>query len=441
VTAPSHSSARRTIGILAGNGALPGEIARAIRKQGGEVEIVSIGGQHEPELAEFPLTSVGWGEIGRIVRTFRAAGCRELILVGGVRRPDIAHMWPDMGLITHLPSVIRVLLSGGDDGVLRAVLRFFEAQRFVVLSPADVAPGLLVGAGALGTSTPSAADTADMLLGSRVVRALGDHDIGQAVIVTGGRVEAIEAAEGTDRMLVRIAERRRAAGSVAGGRRGVLVKRPKPSQEMRVDMPAIGPATVTRAAEAGLAGIAVLAGQTLAAERGELIVRANADGLFVYGFTEGDVPPRQRIGSAWSRAAAVPLSRARPWAVEIGDARCGAAALASLAGVAETGAAVVNRGYVLGIEPGGDLASLLARSAKFKAWGEGRLRRRAGVAIMGEDMLLADPIATVAAAAGPAALSGIAIIGEERHDSRLAAAVGMADRAGLFVIRLVAEGA
>ncbi|HYJ58442.1 MAG TPA: LpxI family protein, partial [Methyloceanibacter sp.] len=124
----------------------------------------------------------------------------------------------------------------------------------------------------------------------RVVRELGRLDVGQAAVVANGYVLAVEAAEGTDAMLARCAELR-AAGRA--GRRhlsGVLVKAPKPGQEERVDQPTIGPETVKKVAEAGLAGIAVAAGRVLMAERAATIEAANVHQIFVVGerFPESD---------------------------------------------------------------------------------------------------------------------------------------------------------
>ncbi|MEX1060717.1 MAG: UDP-2,3-diacylglucosamine diphosphatase LpxI, partial [Methyloceanibacter sp.] len=149
----------------------------------------------------------------------------------------------------------------------------------------DVAPELLAGAGRLGNKTPSTEDRADIAIAFRVVSALGRFDVGQAAVVVKGHVLAVEAAEGTDAMLVRCAELRE-LGRTRRSRAGVLVKAPKPGQEERVDLPTIGPETVGKAAAAGLAGIAVAARQVLMAERAATIEAANQHGLFLVGETQ-----------------------------------------------------------------------------------------------------------------------------------------------------------
>jgi UDP-2,3-diacylglucosamine hydrolase len=393
--------------------------------------VVAIDRHVDGDLAAFPLTRVGWGEIGRILSTFRSAGCQDLVIVGGVTRPDLTQLRPDFGLVRNLPELLRVLFSGGDDGVLRAVVRFFEAKGFRVVSPAEIAPGLVVGAGPLTATTPTVAETQDILLGSSIVKALGVYDIGQAVIVSEGKLIAIEAAEGTDRMLARVALLRGGADAKRAAK-GVLVKRPKPSQEMRVDLPAIGPATVARAADAGLAGIAVLTGMTLVAQRDELIANANAADVFVYGFTEGDAPHRVSGPTGWAVADATTLGRYGPGRSQLGDVRRGAAALGSLSSLAQAGAAVVNRGYVLGLDPAGDVGELIERSVRFKQWGEGRWRRRMGVLVLGEGRLL-DP--DIIARARAAKLAGIARMGDPPAANE-DATIRAADEARMFVVRL-----
>jgi DUF1009 family protein len=115
-----------------------------------------------------------------------------------------------------------------------------------------------------------------------LLEATSPFDVGQAVVVADTRVLAIEAAEGTDRMLARIAELRQ-GGRIADARRGVLVKAAKRGQDRRVDLPSIGPRTVEGAARAGLAGIAVVSGSTIIAEAGLTGAAADRERLFVIG--------------------------------------------------------------------------------------------------------------------------------------------------------------
>jgi DUF1009 family protein len=268
------------LAVIAGGGLLPVTLAEAAMAQGRAVHILGIRGEADPKIARFPHTWLKWGEVGKLFSTLEDHGCRDLVIIGAVTRPDLANVRFDFGAIRNLPFLLS-LGVGGDDHVLSSVVRFLEGKGYRVYGAGEVAPELLAGEGPLGAKAPSQEDLADIATGFRVVAALGRLDVGQAAVVVRGRVLAVEAAEGTDAMIARCAELRK------GGRRrgptGVLVKAPKPGQEERVDLPTIGPDTVERAAEAGLAGIAVTAGRVLIADRAATLGAADAHGLFLFG--------------------------------------------------------------------------------------------------------------------------------------------------------------
>ena len=134
-------------------------------------------------------------------------GCGDIVIIGGVDRPDFSNIQLDLGAIKTLPFILS-LGKGGDDHVLSRVVRFFEQKGYRVHGAGDVAPELLAGKGVLGSRSPSAEDEADIVLALRVVGALGRLDVGQAAVVVNGDVLAVEAAEGTDAMLTRCAELR-----------------------------------------------------------------------------------------------------------------------------------------------------------------------------------------------------------------------------------------
>jgi len=143
--------------------------------------------------------------------------------------------------------------------------------------------------GPLGALSPAPDDGADIALGFRVVTALGALDIGQAAAVCRGLVLAVEAAEGTDAMLTRVAQLPEALRGAPDNRKGVMVKAPKPNQERRVDLPVVGVRTVELAAAAGLSGIAVEAGAALIVNRARVVETADRLGLFLFGFAREDV--------------------------------------------------------------------------------------------------------------------------------------------------------
>jgi len=260
------------LGIIAGSGTLPLHIASRAREQGREPFILGFHGLADPGIADFAHGWMRWGQIGRLLRLLNQHGCREIVIVGGVRRPKLGAISIDTGLIRHAPQLYR-LTRGGDDAVLSRVVRFFEHQGFVVRGAHQIATDLTAPAGTLTRAWPGNADRADIARALAVLHALGPHDVGQAVVAARGYVLAVEAAEGTDDML------RRCAGLRQWGlshRHGVLVKAPKPGQELRVDMPTIGPRTVELAASAGLAGLAVAQGQVLLADP-QLVAEVDRD--------------------------------------------------------------------------------------------------------------------------------------------------------------------
>jgi DUF1009 family protein len=269
------------LAIIAGGGTLPSALADAAVAQGRAVHVIGIRGEADAKISRFPHTWLKWGEVGKLFTTLDDQGCRDLVIIGSVSRPDLANVRFDFGAIKNLPFLLG-LGVGGDDQVLSSVVRFLEGKGYRVYGAGEVAPELLAAEGTLGAKAPSPEDRADIEAGFRVVSALGRLDVGQAAVVVKGRVLAVEAAEGTNAMLARCDEMRKGAGR-RRGLAGVLVKAPKPGQEERVDLPTIGPETVEMAAQAGLAGIAVAAGRVLIADRDATIAAAGQHGLFLIG--------------------------------------------------------------------------------------------------------------------------------------------------------------
>lgn len=273
------------IGIIAGSGSLPAALAEAARERGYRPFIIGLAGNAAPEIERFPHAYAGLGQVGLTLRTLRREGCGRIVLVGGLKRPNLFSLKLDTGFFRHLPELLR-FFRGGDDAVLRRVARFFEAQGFEVAGVHEVAPRLLAPSGAFSAASPDAAHLDDIRLGFRVAHTLGALDIGQGVVVARHYVLAVEAAEGTDAMLSRCRDLNKWGFK---SRKGVLVKAPKPGQDLRLDMPVIGPRTVELAAEAGLAGIAVAAGAVLLAEQQELVEKADKLGLFLYGASSAEM--------------------------------------------------------------------------------------------------------------------------------------------------------
>ncbi len=265
------------LGILAGGGPLPGRVAAAARAAGRAVFVVALEGFAEAAVtAPFPRATVRLGAAGRILALLRQHQCRDVVLIGPVRRPSFLDLRPDAEGTRLLARIGRAAF-GGDDGLLAAVHRVLAEEGFRVLGAHEILTEAVGGGGQLGAVSPDAQALADIERGRAVVRALGSVDVGQACVVQEGVVLAVEAIEGTDAMISR------AGGLRRPGLGGVVVKLVKPGQDRRTDLPTIGPATATSAAAAGLRGIAFEAGGTLITDRAATIAAADGAGLFLLG--------------------------------------------------------------------------------------------------------------------------------------------------------------
>ncbi len=273
----------RRLGIIAGAGTFPGQVAAAAQAAGREVFIVGLEGFAEAAvIGAYPHAIVRMGAAGRIIELLRAHGCQDLVLIGRVRRPSIFEARPDAFGARLLARVGRVAF-GGDDTLLAAVVKVLGEEGFNVVGAHEVMTEALAPAGLLTRAAPDAQAMGDIRRGVAVCQALGAADVGQGCVVQLGLVLAVEAIEGTDAMIAR-------AGTLArAGLGGVLVKLSKPGQERRADLPALGPVTVANAAAAGLRGIAFEAGGALLADRDAAVRAADAAGIFLIGIDPGKV--------------------------------------------------------------------------------------------------------------------------------------------------------
>ena len=275
--------AQSPLGIISGGGALPFAIADAVIARGRPVVLFGLNGvTDEGRIAQYSHSWVNVGQGGKLFKAMRGHRCRDIVFIGTLARPPFWKMRIGLDTLVMLPTIIS-MFRGGDDHLLRGMSRVAERYGFRVVAAHEVAPEILMPEGQLTRRKPSEADLADVALGLELLRSIGRFDVGQAVTVANRQVLAVEGVEGTDGMLERIAELRRRGRVHAAVGSGVLVKAPKPEQDRRFDLPAIGPKTVEAAKAAGLGGIAVIAGETVAAELENLISAADAAGLFVTG--------------------------------------------------------------------------------------------------------------------------------------------------------------
>ncbi len=281
---PVKSADEGALAIICGGGTLPFAVADAVIKHGRRVVLFAIRGWADPKrIVDYPHYWAAVGQFGAFCRLARGEGCRDVVFIGSMVRPAIWQIRPDFKTLRLLPRIFGIF-RGGDDHLLKGVAAIFEEHGFRLVGAQAVAPEILMPEGALGRERPNDRDRADIAKGLALLSAASPFDVGQAVVVADARVLAIEAAEGTDRMLARVAELRQ-SGRIASGR-GVLVKAAKRNQDRRLDLPSIGPQTVESAARAGLAGIAVVAGSTIVAEPTRIGATADRAGLFVLGVRE-----------------------------------------------------------------------------------------------------------------------------------------------------------
>ncbi len=271
----------RKLGLVAGGGPLPARIVAERQALGEPFHVVRIIGSADETTAHVSADDCGIGEAGKILRKLRDADCDAVCFAGIVRRPEFSSLKVDWRGAALLPK-IAAAAARGDGAILDVIVETLEAENFLVVGADEAVGGLSAPAGAIGAHRPSADDLDDIAKGAALINAIGPFDVGQGAVVAHGQVLAVEAAEGTDLMLARCAE---LPGDNRPELRGVLVKRPKPGQELRVDLPVIGPETLRRALAAGLRGVAVEADLALLMNRDEAVHVADEAGLFLYGFT------------------------------------------------------------------------------------------------------------------------------------------------------------
>ena len=270
------------LGLIAGGGDLPAAVAARCDAEGRAVFVVRLAGFADPHLIRWPGDEFGMAQIGAILKTLKSEGCTSVCLAGIVNRPDFKTLKPDLKGASLLPGIIAAATKG-DDALLRKILSVFEAEGFAVEGADDILGGETLPSGALGRISPTAEQLLDLKKALHIAEKSGELDIGQGAVVVDGLVLAVEAQEGTDAMLGRAAGLPADLRGSSDERKGALGKAPKPIQDLRVDMPVIGPRTVELAAAAGLAGIGGLSGHLILIDRAAIIETADRLGLFIWG--------------------------------------------------------------------------------------------------------------------------------------------------------------
>lgn len=270
------------LAIVCGGGAFPLAVAAAAERAGRAVFMFPIRGFADPAVTARPHEWIWLGAFGSLAAAIRRAGCRDVVIVGALTRPRLRDLRLDLTTLRLLPRLAS-LFRGGDDHLLSGVGAIFEEHGFRLHGAHEIAPGILVPGGRLGGKAMSPAMLADARTGWAALQAIGPLDIGQAVVVIGGHIVAVEAAEGTDLMLERVRDLRARGRIKAPAGTGVLVKAPKPQQDRRLDLPSVGTLTVEGAAAAGLGGVALEAGGVIAADLQAMVDAAERADLALFG--------------------------------------------------------------------------------------------------------------------------------------------------------------
>jgi UDP-2,3-diacylglucosamine hydrolase len=271
------------VGLIAGGGVLPFAIAESLNAQGITPIIFGLRGFCDPEeIKRFRHHWFSLGQFGVVMKLMRGEGCRDITFIGTLVRPAISDLRFDWLSVRLIPRIFAGL-RGGDDHLLSATARVFEDGGFRVLGVRELAPDLLMPEGRLTPREPDESSLADIAKGRAVLQAISPFDVGQGAVVIDGHVVGIEDIEGTDGLLERIKRLRESGRLRAKPGRGVLVKAPKQGQDLRFDLPALGPKTIEGTAAAGLAGLAVVAGHSVIAESQAAVEAADRAGIFVVG--------------------------------------------------------------------------------------------------------------------------------------------------------------
>ena len=280
------TTAHKKLGIIAGGGNIPHRLIEQCLAEKRDFFVLAIEGNADKNLVtdNIPHQWIRIGQAGTGFKKFHDEKVEEVVMIGTIKRPTFFDLVPDLRTTAFFAKI--GMKSLGDDGILRAVVKEIEGEGMHVKGIHEVMPEILIKKGILGKHKPDKQAREDIKRGVEVALALGQLDVGQAVVVQQGLVLGVEGIEGTDELIRRCGEYRRK------GDGGVLVKLRKPQQDMRIDLPTIGPRSVFRAKETGLKGIALHAGNGLIVDEKEVIRAADENGLFVMGIDPGEYHDR-----------------------------------------------------------------------------------------------------------------------------------------------------
>lgn len=269
------------IGLIAGQGRFPLDIANAAERSGRNVVAVAFHG-HTDARIEAAASQVAWlhpGEVGAAIEALRSAGVRDAVMAGKVPKAALAANPESLLLDAEASAIISRLVDRGDDSLLRALADHLESRGIHLLEQAELVPELLAGRGPMGRTRPTQEQWQQVAFAWPLARAVARLDIGQTLVVKNGSVLAVEAIEGTDAAISR-------AGALAPG--ACVVKVARPAQDPRFDLPAVGPETVKALVAARASLLAFEAGRTVVLDREALVGEADRHAITLVGVTDGD---------------------------------------------------------------------------------------------------------------------------------------------------------
>lgn len=267
-------ASQEAIGLIAGNGRFPIIFAQNAKRLGYRVCAVAHVGETDPELEQHVdrLHWVRLGQLNRLIAAFKNDGIAQVVMLGGIRKTSVfSHVCPDLRAL----ALATRLKAFKDDEILRAIAAELERDGIQVRESTFGLEGILVEEGVLTDRQPTAKEWEDIRFGWDMVRAIGQLDIGQCVVVKDRMVVAVEAIEGTDATI------RRGGALCRSG--AVILKRSKPQQDSRFDLPAVGPRTVDIMNEVNATVLGLEAGKTILLDRHDMFMKANAVGISVVG--------------------------------------------------------------------------------------------------------------------------------------------------------------
>ena len=268
------------VGLIAGNGTFPLEVAESISQKNKEVFIVALKGAASRDLERYPHIWIRMGQIGRAIQALKENNCEELILIGGVEKPNVWLLKPDSGALKLFFKLIMLPVKG-DASILKALLNFLEIDnKFKVVGAEKYISHLLMSEGLLAGDKINEQTEIDIDIAIANCKNIGSKDIGQACVVVDREIIASEDDSGTDKMLKDIISK-----ELKFNKKGVLVKLAKPIQDRRVDLPAIGMQTMHLVNEIGLCGIAIENRSSFISDKERVIKYANDNNIFIYGLS------------------------------------------------------------------------------------------------------------------------------------------------------------